>query len=141
MKKLLMPAILVILVSLLSGGCSKNNGELVAVLDHGFTLTIGQKAVVDKTDLKIRFDKILEDSRCPAGVQCIWEGRVSVSVELEDSQGRYKMVLIQPGSSDNYVTETYKNYLITYKITPYPQQNEEIDDSGYRLLLIISQRD
>ncbi len=141
MRKLMIPAVLLLVTSLLAGACGKNNGDIAAVLDHGFPLAIGQKAIIGEEDLEIKFLEILEDSRCPAGAQCIWEGRASASVEFKDNQGNYKMVLVQSGSAQDYVQETYKNYLITYKITPYPQQNEEISKEDYRLLLTISRKD
>jgi hypothetical protein len=51
------------------------------------------------------------------------------------------MVLVQPGSTHDYVEETYKEYLLSYKITPYPKQNEDIDKKDYRLLLTVSRKD
>lgn len=137
MKKYLVPLILLAMASLFTASCGKNSGDVAAVLDHGFPLAIGQTAVIDGEELEIKFIEILEDSRCPAGTQCIWEGRVSARVEFKDSEGSYKMVLVQSGSDNDYVDETYKDYLISYKITPYPQQNEEIDKKDYRLLLTI----
>ncbi|MDD2471896.1 MAG: hypothetical protein PHT28_03130 [Dehalococcoidales bacterium] len=138
MKIKFIPFVLLVIASLLAGGCSKNSGDVAAVLDHGFPLAIGQKAVLYEDELEIRFEDILEDSRCPAGAQCVWEGRVSARVEFKDNKDSYKMVLVQSGSAQDYVNETYKDYLITYKITPYPRQNETIDKKDYRLLLVIS---
>ncbi|MFM5885161.1 MAG: hypothetical protein ACKOQ3_07540 [Novosphingobium sp.] len=31
--------------------------------------------------------KVLEDSRCPVGTQCVWAGRVRVSVRIETGPG------------------------------------------------------
>ncbi len=31
--------------------------------------------------------KVLEDSRCPIGVQCVWAGQVSLSVMIDTSGG------------------------------------------------------
>ncbi|MCK9525531.1 MAG: hypothetical protein WCS74_00440 [Dehalococcoidales bacterium] len=137
MKKYLVPVILLAMASLFTASCGKNNGDVAAVLGHGFPLAIGQTAMIDGEELEIKFIEILEDSRCPAGAQCVWEGRVSARVEFKDSAGSYKMVLVQSGSDSGYVEESYKDYLISYKITPYPQQNEEIEKQNYRLLLTI----
>ena len=33
-------------------------------------------------DLSIRATRVVEDSRCPTGVQCVWAGRVVVRAEI-----------------------------------------------------------
>lgn len=54
-----------------------------------FTLKPGQEARVDGTPLRIRFDRVSEDSRCPVGVECVWAGnavaRLSVTSESATS--------------------------------------------------------
>lgn len=44
------------------------------------TAGLGQYAVVD--GLRIRPIRIVEDSRCPATVQCVWAGRLVVETEI-----------------------------------------------------------
>lgn len=140
MKKLYSVVTLLLVVSLMATGCSGRKGEVGAVLGHGFPLGLGQKAVVFSAGLEIKFVEILEDSRCPGGVECIWPGRISVMVEFKDNDGSYNMVLVQPGLSDEYEEEAFKSYRIQYKVTPYPQNNAQIKQEDYRLLLVINQR-
>lgn len=40
---------------------------------------------------------LLEDSRCPAGVQCVWAGRVRIAAEMNGT--RTEMTLGQPVST------------------------------------------
>jgi len=51
-----------------------------AEMDELFTLELGASTVVD--GLVVRFDHITEDSRCPADVDCVWEGRATISLSL-----------------------------------------------------------
>lgn len=71
------PAILLASLSLLLGGCVS-----YSVKDDGVTRArIGQTAnfgTVAITPLEV-----LEDSRCPAGVQCVWAGRVRVKARID----------------------------------------------------------
>src|SRR5262245_3921286 len=39
-----------------------------------FELSINQEAVVEGESLAVAFEAVLEDSRCPEGVDCIWSG-------------------------------------------------------------------
>ena len=124
-------------VFLLLGGCASNGG-LKASLGQQFSLSIGQSAQIEGEDLQIKFVEVVEDSRCPTDATCIWEGRVSVAVEIKEDNSPYKMVLIQPGMTDQYSEETYKEYLFTFKVEPYPEVDEEIAVTEYRLLLTVS---
>ena len=38
--------------------------------------------------LSVRPVALLEDSRCPASVQCVWAGQVRIRVEITDMMGR-----------------------------------------------------
>lgn len=42
----------------------------------------GVGSVIRLHDLTIRPVEILEDSRCPQGVRCVWAGRVTARVEI-----------------------------------------------------------
>ncbi len=46
----------------------------------GPTAGLGQYAVVD--GLRIRPIRVIEDSRCPVNVQCVWAGRLVVETEI-----------------------------------------------------------
>lgn len=50
---------------------------------------LGQTAFVDGP--KVRPDRIVEDSRCPAGTQCIWAGRLVVRATV--SGGAWSKVM------------------------------------------------
>jgi hypothetical protein len=49
------------------------------------TAGFGQTAIIE--NLRIRPIKLLEDSRCPTAVQCVWAGRIVVRVEVEGGAG------------------------------------------------------
>ena len=88
-------------------------------------------------NLEIEFVEVVEDSRCPKNVQCIWAGRVSCIIEITDNDSLYKMVLTEPGLSYQYVDETYKEYRLAFHVEPYPELGKETAEK-YRLLMIVS---
>ena len=47
-----------------------------------FELSVGQEARVQGTSLRIRFDGVSQDSRCPQGVQCVWAGNAVVNLRI-----------------------------------------------------------
>lgn len=59
--------------------CPEVVPEPVPIATAGdITLGLGQKGTVG--DLNITVNSIVQDSRCPIGVQCIWAGEVKVNV-------------------------------------------------------------
>jgi hypothetical protein len=143
LKGVEMPAFRFYLLALVAGvlilaGCAGTNGEVKASLGQGLSLAVSQTAVIRGENLKIKFEEVLEDSRCPRGVTCIWEGRARCLVKLTNSNDSQTMELIEHGLSDQYSKVTYKNYQITFHVIPYPEAGKEISTGEYRLLLTVS---
>ncbi len=107
-------------------------------LGQEFSLSIGQSAVITDENLEITFEEVTEDSRCPEGAVCVWEGRVVCLVKITEGDTSYNIELAQPGLSDDYANETFKGYQFTFNVEPYPEVGKEILSSEYRLLLTIS---
>jgi hypothetical protein len=133
----------VVLCMALLTACCGGLDSVEAELGEEFSLAIGRTASIRGDDLEITFLEVIEDSRCPREVTCVWEGRVSCSVELtsgDSPQGAapYRMVLIQPGLSDEPVIERYEQFQISYRVDPYPRADEQIPDDEYRLILTIT---
>jgi len=128
--------ILALVLSL--SGCANRSIEVNANLGKEFTLSIGQSATIAGENLRIRFAEVLEDSRCPRDVICIWAGRVSCIVELTYAGSSYRMALTEPGLTDEYSKERYEGYEITFHVIPYPEAGEKISRDTYRLQLIVS---
>ena len=50
-----------------------------------FEVTIGGMARIQDSWLLVRFDTVTEDSRCPADVQCVWEGNATARVTVDSA--------------------------------------------------------
>ena len=112
-------------------------GKNEVPLDQEFTLKIGQQAVVQNTKLKIRFADVLEDSRCPEGVECIWEGNGKVNLELKKSAKKLISVLVNTGREPR--AAEYRGYTVRLvKLSPSPKAGEVIDPSQYEATLVAS---
>lgn len=83
--------------------------------------------------VKLTIDS-LSDSRCPQGVECIWEGEVTVNMSVNIDQG-YQLEL----HSVLHPKDTIQNY--EFELTgadPYPVYQEEIRNEDYRVRLKVS---
>jgi hypothetical protein len=134
-KNALIPISLFVMTIL--SGCQSGEGIVKASINKEFSLATGQTAALKEEQLVVRFDEIQEDSRCPRGATCIWQGRVTAVLNVSDSSDSTKIVLTEPGLSDQYGRITYKNYEFISHVQPYPELGKKITSGDYRLLLTI----
>lgn len=72
--------------------------------------------LIDGSTLEL---KEVEDSRCPEGQECIWEGRAAV--EINWLRGQNHNILL---NDVEYISQTVEQYRISLQaLTPYPNQN------------------
>jgi hypothetical protein len=97
-------------------------------LNDAFALAGGQDAVIAGDGLRIRFDAVLEDSRCPAQVECVWTGQARIAVILQALEGPPKTVAFNtnPAPGQNAQTATVGGYVIRLlSLEPYPQTPQD----------------
>ena len=75
----LRPSLIAALVFL--SACSKSPAASTTSANE-VLLELGQRAVLTG-DIGVRFTKVVEDSRCPANVVCIWEGNARVELTFD----------------------------------------------------------
>lgn len=88
-------------------------------LGEVFVLEVGAHAMVDGHT--IRFDSVLEDSRCPTDVDCVWEGRATVSLAL---------------IADDIVSDVQLSIPGYANADSEPQDAQSATVGGYRLTLL-----
>ncbi len=106
-------------------------------LGEEFSLSIGQRATISGENLGITFLKVLEDSRCPKNVTCIWAGRATSLVSIV-SNNTTDIELTEPGLTDQTSQQDFRDYQIDFHLLPYPEAGEEITTDQYKLLMTIS---
>lgn len=89
--------------AVLVAGCATASGaaDRTAPLGESFRLPRGESAEVG--GLSVRFAQVVEDSRCPLGVQCIRAGEAKIQLALRTSDQRRTVVLATEGAQPNAV--------------------------------------
>ncbi len=129
---------LLMVAPLLLAACSSQPAGSSVSLGQEFSLAPGQSAAIVGEPLKMRFQEVVNDSRCPIGVTCIWEGEVSSLVEITYQGSTNGMVLTQPGSGQGKVE--FQNYDIAFEVQPYPEAGKPIKKQDYRLQLTVNKK-
>ena len=91
------------------------------------TLGVGQKGQVG--DLGIVWNKPIDDSRCPAGVQCIWAGDVRVNVTMTLSG--YSETTNLSTTNAGFLFDGHAVSITS--VAPTPDQSSAISLQDYRI--------
>jgi len=107
-----------------------------------FQLANGQTARLDDGQLSVTFAEVDEDSRCPADVECIQAGWVTIrlAVKVGEADGEDVALTLQPGALDPATaTASQDGYTITLAgVEPYPVSTEAISFNDYVVTLRVS---
>ena len=113
---------------MLEPGPRMPNGTEFAATGDAFNLTPDRTAVIGQDELRVRFDAIVEDSRCPRQVLCVRTGAVQVAVTVSGQLQRATTYLLGGATDDQgqlfepatIVHDGYTLHLT--QVTPYPEQ-------------------
>lgn len=117
--------ILVLLLTLVFGI------SLQAQTSQKITVQIEQQKTLPKSNLKIKFVSLIEDSRCPLGTQCIQAGRAKIQIEVGKNSGASKTFEISTDPKARNIS--FANYTIEFvDLNPRPANNIRINRLGYK---------
>lgn len=139
-RKHILRILTVTLVLLALPGCSKQTGNEVS-LGQEFTLPVGQSVAIAGENFAIKFVEVISDSRCPQNVTCIWAGEVSCLVEVTKSSlstKPYRLVLTQPGLTNQPSEQGFDGHEITFRVEPYPTAGKSIAQNEYLLVMTVT---
>ncbi len=112
-----------------------NTGSLAS--DGTLTVKIGEAKTLKNENFTVKFIKVLEDSRCPKGMECIWAGRASIEIEVSNKN--------TPAQTMNLSTTTGLNNAVIFNgyqisllnLTPQNELGKKLNPADYTILLKI----
>ncbi|MGB7210886.1 MAG: hypothetical protein WBD27_19685 [Pyrinomonadaceae bacterium] len=100
-------------------------------------LRVAQEKTAPGTAIKIKFMKVVEDSRCPEGVNCIWAGVARVKIQLRKTGKTAKEFELNTNQTDKSIT--FEGHTIKLAaLTPYPKANMSYRADSYSATLTIT---
>jgi hypothetical protein len=115
-----------------AGTNAPQNLPQTKVVDVGgdFELSPSQTAVLDGGALAITFVKVSEDSRCPEGVQCVWQGDVATALLLGATAGEKTPVTLHTTLTPHSATSGSYSVALT-GIKPVRKKDSAIPQADY----------
>lgn len=124
-------------------GCAENimetgnrAAESVTMTETEIVLRYGEEKQLPGTVLRVNFGYVLEDSRCPRDVTCVWAGNARVLVGIAAGSGPTHALelntTLDPRSQDRLGVR-----VTLLEVTPEPTSGRSIPSSEYRVRLRI----
>ena len=114
-----------------------------SVLSEGnkITFTEGENKFLKEFEMNVTFDRITEDSRCPTGVKCVWEGVATAEFTVMGTYTRPRKIILSTlnNAARGYSSSTvFNDYAITLlEVQPYPTSGgtSKIAGGKYKVVL------
>jgi hypothetical protein len=122
-------ASLVLLAALAAAPCSGGDAPRQGTM----TLKVGEAAELPQGKGTLTLDSV-EDSRCPAGATCVWEGDAVAHLTARGGEKPEEAVTLSLRGSDAPVTARGVRLRLT-GVEPHPRLGEPVDPKSYRVTL------
>lgn len=102
-----------------------------AALNQDILLAPGERAVFGAQKLDVEFVRVVEDSRCPSDVTCVWAGEVKVQLSTRVDAGAAVQYEITAGQH----ATVGELRLVVVQVQPERVSTREISPEEYRVTL------
>jgi hypothetical protein len=131
--------LLFLLLATLGGGSQHPSASTIVHLGEEFRMKIGQRVTIKGQKLSIRFSTVRDESRCPTGVQCVWEGNAAVVVEVSTKKKEVVQATLNTNLSVKPNHLEHKGFNIKLvSLNPHPKAEQRIDPKDYEAVLLVT---
>ena len=110
--------------------------------DQAFYLQVGeQKMAAGAPNMIVQFTQIKEDSRCPKGVNCVWEGEAVAELVIGKTGSDTLALTYRPGREKAAVGRASGYNFKLLEVDPYPEKGTAIAKEDYRIMLEIKEEE
>lgn len=128
----ILPALALLLIFVLSACAPAASQALPETLE----LNLGDETVVD--DLTVRFNAVIEDSRCPADAICIQAGQAVISVFV--SANGQEALLELTNVPDGGEAVEFQGYRLSLEdLQPYPLASQPTNPEAYEASILVEE--
>lgn len=116
-----------------TGAKAQNTSSTTTSESAKVTIALGKCQKMD--GVKITFLEVLEDSRCPKDVDCVWAGQAKINIRIkENGKASFEKEILFDGSGKEIVIHTSETAVIkAIGLSPYPMTSMQKKDRVYYL--------
>jgi hypothetical protein len=121
------------LLLLLALACARSTPPTTVVgVDQDVVLTPRNVVAIANSDLRLSFERVSADSRCPSDVVCVWAGNATAHIRVtNDGQVPREFAI---NSTTAPMDASFDGFHLKFvSLTPVPVSTAQIDPKAYRL--------
>ena len=135
MKLAIFPLLFVLMTTTVLAGPATDVKQVA--LDQEFDIKAGERVSVE--GLKLSFEAVTEDSRCPVDVTCVWAGNAKVILKLSGLKRRPAQLKLNTGLEPRHLL--YDGYDVKLiGISPPRKKAERIKRGDYVARLVVTRK-
>jgi len=98
-------------------------------------LGVGERQEI-KT-IEVTFLEVIEDSRCPKDVECVWAGQAKIKIRVKEKgkESIEKEIVFNASGKSLYVHKTETVVIKAMRLSPYPETSLAVNKRVYYLEL------
>jgi hypothetical protein len=123
------------LVLLALAACSDDT-DTAPALDRPFKLAYAHEAELESEALTLKFVSVDEESRCPSGVECVWEGQARITLSATKTGAEPASLAFTLHGVETVEYHGYSVQLL--QLDPYPSAQHTPTPEEYRATLVVS---
>ena len=125
--------------ALVAVACNGNPTQPDAVAGQPFEVRAGSTAELPD-GIRLRFDSVLSDSRCPIDAICIRAGEAVIAITLSKAGSAAARFDVQTDPPDRR-SASYSGHSITLTaLQPFPRSDRQVQPSGYAATFVVNVR-
>jgi hypothetical protein len=108
-------------------------------LGQEFEIKVGERVLVENAGLKLSFEAVTEDSRCPEGVTCVWAGNAKVALKVSKTRRRVAHIKLNTGIEPRH--KLYHSYDVKLvSLNPPRKKDSKVKQGDYVATLVVSRK-
>lgn len=105
-------------------------------LGQSFVLRAGDSVALSDAKVRVRFESVLEDSRCPQGKQCAWAGNARVLLQVAVDGGKETAIELNTGKGNRKAAVGHFDVALE-KVEPANTMPHAIAPGDYRVTILV----
>jgi hypothetical protein len=101
-------------------------------------LSVGDTRAVQGSKVSVTFVRVVNDSRCPKGVTCVWEGDAAIELRVTPDGGEAETVQLHANPRTVKDVVLHGVRVTLERLEPYPEEGRAINSRDYRAVLAIT---
>ncbi len=88
---------------------------------ESFELAVGEAKTLASAQLTIGFTAAIEDSRCPNGVMCFWQGNAAIALWVQKEEAAAEAFTLHTAFENS--TKRHQYTITLNAVSPYPEHD------------------